>query len=173
MHPSYPAEPLQRRRRRANTYRAPPVPPSHLSSSSPSPPPHHRHRRPSHISPQNSVPDSRDPYNDYYAPRRRHSREEDYYSDSRHNRPPRDPYHDRPPRSKHHKPPREHREHGEIRERPQESERLTAHPSHERRASKWQQEAKNMFVEYAVPAIKAEGGKYLSKQIGNFIAKKA
>lgn len=29
-----------------------------------------------------------------------------------------------------------------------------------------------MFKEYAVPVIKAEGGKYISKQIGNMIAKR-
>lgn len=28
-----------------------------------------------------------------------------------------------------------------------------------------------MFKEYAVPAIKAEGGKFLTKQIGNMFAK--
>jgi hypothetical protein len=37
----------------------------------------------------------------------------------------------------------------------------------------WQKEAKEMFKEYAVPVIKAEGGKYMARQIGNLIAKQA
>lgn len=39
--------------------------------------------------------------------------------------------------------------------------------------SKWQEEAKNMFKQYAVPVIKAEGGKYISRQLGNLISGQA
>ncbi|KAF1963229.1 hypothetical protein CC80DRAFT_486635 [Byssothecium circinans] len=36
----------------------------------------------------------------------------------------------------------------------------------------WQREAISMFKEYALPAIKAQGGKYLSKQLSSFASKK-
>ena len=168
---------VERRRHRAQTYRAP-TPPS-FSSASPSPPPRNRRHRSPIEHPQRRAPDPRDPrdpHDEYFAPRRRRAREEDYYSDNRHNRPRRDAYHGRPRQSRYREPPRDYqppRDHHERRERPRDDERRLERPRPERRGSKWQREAKDMFVEYAVPVIKAEGGKYLSKQIGNFIAKKA
>jgi hypothetical protein len=37
----------------------------------------------------------------------------------------------------------------------------------------WERQAKDLFIEYAVPAIKAEAGKYATKQIGKMIAGQA
>jgi hypothetical protein len=42
----------------------------------------------------------------------------------------------------------------------------------ERMGKEAKTQAKSMFKEYALPVIKAEGGKYVSKQIGNMIAKR-
>jgi hypothetical protein len=36
----------------------------------------------------------------------------------------------------------------------------------------WQREALGMFKEYAVPLIKAEGGKFVAKQMGNYMKKR-
>ncbi|KAJ4287739.1 hypothetical protein N0V90_012443 [Kalmusia sp. IMI 367209] len=94
---------------------------------------------------------------DYYAPRRRRHREEDYFSDSRHNRRP-------APRDR-------HRERDAPRKREDEGEREERHRAPKREERKWQREGKKLFNEYAVPAIKAEGTKYISKQIGNLIAR--
>jgi len=44
-------------------------------------------------------------------------------------------------------------------------------PGLDRSGSKWQKEAKNLFMQYAVPVIKAEGGKFVSKQLGGMLAK--
>ncbi|KAF2638769.1 hypothetical protein P280DRAFT_508535 [Massarina eburnea CBS 473.64] len=180
------------RRRRAQTYRAPPLPRS--LSTSPSPPPRYRTPRSPRLSPQKPIPGPADTYNDYYAPRRRHAREEDYYSDNRHNRPRRrEEFYDPVARTRNQAPPldhrvyrdhrdhRDHRGHREHREKRPETERAryderrdrrAPRPKPERKESKWQKEAKDMFVEYAVPVIKAEGGKYISKQIGNLITRK-
>jgi hypothetical protein len=36
----------------------------------------------------------------------------------------------------------------------------------------WQKQAVHLFKEYALPVIKAEGGKYLSKQAAGFMSKR-
>lgn len=36
----------------------------------------------------------------------------------------------------------------------------------------WQREAMSMFKEYAVPLIKAEGGKFISKQLAGYAKKR-
>lgn len=93
-------------------------------------------------------PSRRDPYDDYYEKPRRDRRRE--YDDYEHGPPPRDSrrdyYDDRAPR----------------RERPR---------APERKSSKWQKEAKDLFMTYALPVIKTEGGKFLSKQVGGMLAK--
>lgn len=154
--------------RRAQTYRAPsPLCPSSSSSSDNPPPRHHRRRRSPRRAPRAASPEPIDGRYEYTTPNRRHAREEDYYSDNRYNRPVRDPY------GHHH-----HRSAG-SRDRPHRRDRERyarprAEPRHkpERKESVWQREAKDMFKEYAVPVIKAETGKIITKQLGNFIAKK-
>ncbi|KAF2731944.1 hypothetical protein EJ04DRAFT_359586 [Polyplosphaeria fusca] len=39
-----------------------------------------------------------------------------------------------------------------------------------RKESKWQKEATDAFKTYALPVIKAEGGKFVTKQLGAFLA---
>jgi len=46
-------------------------------------------------------------------------------------------------------------------------------PQPERKNSKWQKEGKRLFQAYAVPAIQAEGAKFVGKQLGNWLAKGA
>ena len=135
--------------RRAQTYRPPP--PRSSDSSSVSPPPR---REPPRRSPRNH-PKSPNAEN-YHAMNRRRHREEDL-SDGRHDRRP---------------PPRERRrERDAPRKGGREAPRRSTRPQPERQESKWQKEGKRFFNEYAVPAIKAEGTKYISKQIGNILAK--
>ncbi|CAI6334916.1 unnamed protein product [Periconia digitata] len=166
-HPRYDYGP-ERRPRRAQTYRAPPPPSPPSSSSSYSPPPrHHRSRRSPRYAHKATSPEPVDRYQDHHAARRRHTREDDYYSDNRYNRPRRSSHSDS---RKPYTPEDRHRR--DRRERPPQPKAGTR-PTQERKESVWQKEAKDMFKEYAVPVIKAEGGKYISKQIGNFIAKKA
>ncbi|KAF1976650.1 hypothetical protein BU23DRAFT_31552 [Bimuria novae-zelandiae CBS 107.79] len=142
------------RRPRAQTYRAPPAPTMSTSSNSP-PPRRHLPRR----SPRNHEVST--PGEDYYAPRRRRHRDEDYFSDNCHDR--------------RHVPRDRHRERDapapNTRERDDRAERRSALPRTERQEKKWQKEGKRFFNEYAVPAIKAEGTKYISKQLGNILAK--
>lgn len=134
-------------RPRRNTYREsrPHRPYSSSESSSP-PPPRPRHHR---------EPRPRDVEDDY-PPRRRRHREEDYFSDNRHNRPRRrDPYDDPLVKEK-------SRDREPGRERP---------GAPERKGSRWQKEGERLFKEYAVPALKAEGAKIVTKGIGNLFAK--
>ncbi|PVH93103.1 hypothetical protein DM02DRAFT_662288 [Periconia macrospinosa] len=159
-HPSGP-------RRRAQTYRAPrALSPSSSSSDSP-PPRHHRHRRSPRRAPRPVSPEPIDNRYEYMAPRRRHPREEDYFSDNRYNRPGRDPYgyHHHHSSASRDRPRRDDRE---RRARPRAEPRSKP----EKKESVWQKEAKEMFKEYAVPVIKAETGKIITKQIGNLIAKR-
>ncbi|KAF2192367.1 hypothetical protein K469DRAFT_310400 [Zopfia rhizophila CBS 207.26] len=52
-----------------------------------------------------------------------------------------------------------------------ERSRKAAKPKDKRKEKRWQKEALGMFKDYAVPIIKAEGRKYISKEIGNFISR--
>jgi len=44
-------------------------------------------------------------------------------------------------------------------------------PRASRKESRWQREAKDMFYKHALPVIKIEGAKYLTKQFGTFLSK--
>lgn len=145
--------------RRSHTYRAPPSPPSPSPSPSSTSPPPRRH--PPRRSPRNherSFPEEED----YYAPRRRQHRQEpqeDHVSGDLHDR--RNPYRE------------SRRDRDPPRRRDRDEGRRSTRPQPERKQSKWQKEGKKLFEEYAIPAIKAEGTKYISKQIGNILAKRA
>lgn len=167
-------EPRAPRPQRRRTYREPH--PYSSASESSSPPRKSRHhqepRRPAPRHRQEPLPHGEP--RDRRAPRRHHTREDDYFSDNRHNRPRRDPHDD----GYDYVVPKDRRRGGHDRERERELDRKEHRrqppPSKpERKESKWQKEAKDMFKEYAVPVIKAEGGKYISKQIGALIAKQA
>jgi hypothetical protein len=38
--------------------------------------------------------------------------------------------------------------------------------------SRWEKEAKDIFMTYALPVIKKEGAKYMTRQLGNFASKR-
>ena len=91
------------RPRRAKSHREPRPRPPPSDSDSVSPPPRRRRERDSSVPRQKPgrVYEPEDDYDDPNRPqRRRRAREDEYYSDSRHDRPRRDAYDDRPPRSR-------------------------------------------------------------------------
>jgi hypothetical protein len=99
---------------------------------------------------------------DEYIARRRHPdrhRDDDYYSDNTYNRPRRGSR-DAKPRGR----DRDDYYDGRRRERSDYTEDRPAKPK--KKGSRWEREAKDLFAQYAVPALKAEAGKYATKQIG-------
>ncbi|KAF1978869.1 hypothetical protein BU23DRAFT_189551 [Bimuria novae-zelandiae CBS 107.79] len=90
------------RPRRSKSYRDPrPRPPPAYDSDSESPPPPRRRRDspPPRPKAARAPPGPEDDYDDpNRPPRRRRPRDDEYYSDSRHDRPRRDAYDDRPPK---------------------------------------------------------------------------
>lgn len=167
--------PPRRERRRSPKPTARPR--RHYDSDDSSPPPPRRHRDRERDRdygrdrPRRRDPDPRDydnMFDDYGRDRRRGERPDKYdkyagyYSDNRHDRArhrsyPDDPY-GRDDRY------RERDPYGRDKRRPGPGGR---------KESKWQQEAASMFKQYALPVIKAEGGKYISKQLGGFMAAQA
>ncbi|KAF2002097.1 hypothetical protein P154DRAFT_574411 [Amniculicola lignicola CBS 123094] len=118
---------------------------------------------------------------DEYEQQRRRPppRDDGYYSDSREYRQkPRARYpddrDDRYMRDRDRDRDRDYRRGGDRdRDRGYASGRETGRPGGGlmRSDSKWQKEAKDLFMTYALPVIKKEGGKYMTKQLGAFIAK--
>ncbi|KAL5402580.1 hypothetical protein PMIN04_012972, partial [Paraphaeosphaeria minitans] len=105
----------------------------------------------------------------YHASRRRRHRDEAYAA-----------YDRRAPPAREEQRRRERRDDGPgdlaPREHPKDRDRGNhrserSRPRPERKESRWQAEGKKLFNEYAVPAIKAEGTKFVSRQIGNILAR--
>jgi hypothetical protein len=148
------------RRERRRSPRPAPRPRRHYDSDDESPPPPRRERE--RDRPRRRDPDPReyDDMFDKYGRDRRYAERPDkyggYYSDNRHDRPPRAYPDDR------------------YRDRSRDGYRDRKRPGPPtRKESKWQKEAADMFKQYALPVIKAEGGKYISKQLGGFMAAQA
>jgi len=112
---------------------------------------------------------------DDYLARRRHPeahrpRDDGYYSDYRHDKRRPDPYRDERDKRDRYRDER-NRDDRYRDDRRDDYQKRSGPP--EKKESKWQREAKDMFVKHAVPVIKAEGSKFITKQIGNFLAKSA
>ncbi|KAF2795241.1 hypothetical protein K505DRAFT_374074 [Melanomma pulvis-pyrius CBS 109.77] len=159
-----------------------------------SPPPRPRRREPRPEPPPEPRPERRqeprvsprprprrDDYEDDYPPPRRAAtaprprREEDYYSDNRHDRPRRDPYDDDRARRDRRRDDRPRRDpYGDERAPRRRDDRydgLEPRRSKSKKDAQWQQQALGMFKQYAVPVIKSEGTKFVTKQLGEFMAK--
>ncbi|KAF2274426.1 uncharacterized protein EI97DRAFT_128756 [Westerdykella ornata] len=140
--------------RRRQTYPEPRRYHGHVSDDLPSSQRRHRHKE------DNDRGRSRygDRFDDSEFSRRQHRREYDDYHRDQRSKPKRDRYDGRPP-------PEERRtiHDDRRRDRPTQSRR---------KESKWQKQAKDLFIAYAVPVIKTEGKKYVTKQLGKMFADK-